>query len=506
MALFGKLFKKSSEPQEQPVETPAPKEPVVLKPAPFNLNDTLRDVANILAMEAQSKRISIVYRVGKNVPSQVIGDRYKLARVLNELIGNAIDFTDKRQDVVVQIRRNVKNEESVELHFEIIDRGVGIDPDAVETILSPMLSSDRPAASFGIEGNGLERARDIIHAMGGSIRMSCLPKEGCHVFFHVQLSAANLREKRHYRLPSRQGVGLKTLVIDDDIGSAKALVPMLEYFRHTVTVAEREALADAGDYDLVMMSSQFWDAKVPGFLDSLPKRPKFVLIESMLRHHGATKEALDFADWLIYKPFTQQFVYEMLAALYTDILKEDPEEAETAEEKPQKADGGAKEAPAEPKADGRNGISPRVDAFLNGGAIGQTGGEYEGSRCLCCKYSHQFFVAADGLEARKNDYGDFVEQLKEVIWKYVKSDKVVGGKIRKGEKEETAEYCKQMKIRLSDLGIYKLACLCDLLEGACREDRDRDVEALNNVFTYILTQTINSLDQFIDQAKYKIRG
>ncbi len=500
MALFGKLFKKET---AAPVETKDPSEyesnpPVVLKQQKFNLNDTLRDVANILAQEAQAKRISIIFRVNKNVPSQVIGDRYKLAAVLNEIIGNAIDFTDKREDVVVQISRNEKNGESLELHFVVRDRGVGITEEAVEEILMPMLTSDKPAEAFGIEGGGLERARDIIHAMKGSLRMRCAPKEGCTVFFHVQLSASDLKEKRHYRLPSKAGVGLKTLVVDDDMGSAKALVPMLEYFRHEVTIGEKKDLRRFKEFDLVMFSSYFWSEDLHAmFGNRAENRPKIVLIESMLKHHKVEDEALNFVDWLIYKPFTQQFVFEMLSALYTDALSSSPESEEAM---------APSESRARKAAEGVETVSPRVEAFLSGSAIEQSTPMGKEGLCICCKYSHQFFVAADGLAHCRNDYAEFVEELKEIIWKYVKADRIIANMLQKGELGEIAEYCKTMKMRLAPLGIYKMACLADLLEDACRHSRTKDMEQLSNALGFVQTQTLSSLDQFIEQSKYKIKG
>jgi len=494
LALFGKLFKKSGETKSTHEEVVAAVEPVVLKPAAFNLNDTLRDVANILSLDAQEKQISIVYRMKKNVPSQVIGDRYKLSRLLTDLIGNAIDFTDKREDVVVQVSRNEKNDESVELHFEVIDYGVGIGEEAVEKMLMPMLTGDMPALQYGIKGSGLQRARDIIHAMQGSIRVTSTPKKGSRFVFHIQLSAPDLTEKRHYRLPNKEGVGLKTLVVENDIGSAKAIVPMLEYFRHEVTVGKVPDLASLAAYDLVLISSEYWnDALFESIQQMGESRPKVVMIESMIKHHKVEDEALNFVDWLIYKPFTQQFVFEMLTALYSDALKNAPEV---------EGKGPENEAPA---ADGISRVSLRVEAFLNGAPIEQTPPVGNEGRCFCCKYAHQLFVATDGLERNNNDYTVFVEQLKEIIWKYVKADKVVAGMIEQGQMEETATFCLQMKDVLADLGAYKLACLGDLLEAASREGRPKDIEALKNAFTFVLSQTISSIDQFIDQSKYKIR-
>jgi len=303
--------------------------------------------------------------------------------------------------------------------------------------LTPMLASDKPAEAFGIEGRGLERARDIVHAMQGSIRMQCLPKEGCRVLFHLQLGAPDLREKRHYRLPSKAGVGLRTLVVDDDSGSANALRPMLEYFRHEVTIGERKDLQHFDGYDLVMFSSYFWSEELHRLLNTRKANsPKIVMIESMLKHHKIEDQALNFVDWLIYKPYTQQFVFEMLSALYSNALSEAPEAEEAAA-------GGAKRAA--PAGDGVETVSPRVEAFLNGTPIEQSVSLGKEGMCICCKYSHQFFVAADGLASCNDDYAEFVEQLKEIIWKYVKADRIIGTMLQKGETESVREYCHTMK-------------------------------------------------------------
>ena len=429
----------------------------------------------------------------KNVPSQVIGDRYKLSRLLTDLLSNAIDYTDKREDVVVQISRNEKNDESVELHFEVIDYGIGMEEKTAAEVLMPMLTSDKPAAAFGIKGSGLQRARDIIHAMQGSIRMTSTPKKGSRFVFHIQIGAPDLKEKRHYRLPNTDGVGRKTLVIDNDMGSTKAVVPMLEYFRHEVTAGTMKELEAMASYDIVMLSSEYWSAAVLQRIEALgDQRPKVVIIESMIKHHDIEDNALDFADWLIYKPFTQQAVFEMLTALYSDALHHAPEVEETM-------------TPNAPRNDGISGVSTCVDAFLNGTVMEHGPAEGKENRSVCGKYAHQFFVATDGLERHRNDYAEFVERLKGLIWKYVKADRIVSGMIDQGNLEETAAFCAQMKQVASDLGVYKLACMGELLEKACRDGHTKDIEALKNALAFVVTQTVSSLDQFIDQAKYKIR-
>lgn len=499
MSLLGKIFKKeksderASGEQESFVAKVSKNDDVELKPIPFNLNDTLRDVANILAMEAQDKRISIIYRLKNNVPSKLIGDRYKFARILTDLIGNAIDFTDKVQDVVVNLSRNEENNEYIELHGEIIDYGIGVDEATVKDVLVPMLRSNKPASHFGIDGEGLERSRDIIHAMQGSITINCTKSKGCKVSFHVRLEAPNMREKRHYRLPTRDGVGLYTLVIDDDVGSGQAVVSMLEYFRHRVTLAEIGALEDAASFDLLLISEKFWNDNVRATLKAMGiKRPKIVLIDNMMEQKHIDEAHLDTVEWLIYKPFTQQAVFEMLAALYTNALAHSPEVEEAAQS-----------LKSAPKEDGKSMLSPTVDAFLKGRTFEVENDDEDG--CHPCRHFHQFFIAADGLKHTDNDYTQFVETLRDTIWKYGKTDRLLASMIERGVQDEAIAHCAQMRERLKQVGIYRLACIADLLESAMRDERLLDRDALMKSLPFALTQTLASVDGFIEQAKYKLK-
>lgn len=473
MAFFSKWFAKRSDSDVEEAGEVALPETVLLKPVRFNLNDTLREVANLLAGEAQEKGISIVYWVDKNVPSVVIGDRYKLGNILTELIGNAIDFTNRREDVAVRIRRNARNKEALELHFEVADAGIGMSEALLEQQVLPMLRSDQSASAFGLGTVGLQRARDIVHAMGGSITMQCREAKGCHVSFYVHFMTPDMKERRHYRLPNYRGVGRKTLVVDDDAGSAHALKLMLEYFRHTVTLGSTDDLAEAGKYDIVMVASAFWSETAA--LQSGEESLHLVVIENMLQPREQSETMPTGAVWRIGKPFTQQAVYEMLLALYSGTSTGMGD--------------GSGQAP-----EGVYRVSRRVGAFLDGERLEEV---------AACEHARRLFAAEEGLHACEENYGRFIDQLQEFIWKYVKADRVVGGMIEKGDWEETAAYCREMQERLLPLGLHRLACCCALLAQACDEGYLKDIEELDGAFGALLVRTIAAIDRFVEEAKYK---
>ncbi len=468
MGLFSKIFNKSSKDTQKSMQNSDNRaEPVKLSASKFNLNNTLRDVANVLAPMALEKKISIIYRVNKDVPSIIIGDRYKLTTLLSELIGNAIDFSDKKESITVNIRRNADNVDALELHFSITDRGVGISEQALNDVITPMLRSDLKASEFGIEGSGLVRAREIVHAMFGSITMSCDLDRGCIVSFYVLLSTPDIKERRHYRLPSKDGIALQSLIIDEDHGTANALESMLEYFQHSVTQAHDVDIDSFEDFDLLFVCAYMLDESMKERLSALRASQsgvKIVIIEEMMNDSSDAQEILELSDWLLYKPTTQQFVFEMLSALYPS--KPTSEEIKGVE--------------------GEESVSKDVEQFLGS------------------DNSVAIFDQEMGLRLYENNYTKLADTLKDIIWKYVKVDKKILSLASHEEYLKLSELCDELHKRLEPVGAIRLAQLALMIKSASERFKVADVESLSSIFSPILAQTITAFDSFMEENKYKI--
>ncbi|MBE9562795.1 MAG: PAS domain S-box protein, partial [Proteobacteria bacterium] len=101
---------------------------LILNVSEFNPRIVIEEVVSLFASSAQSKGLEILCQLPSELPIKLLGDSGRLWQILNNLLGNAIKFTSKGE---VQLRVAILNETSTKivLHFEIIDTGIGIEPE-----------------------------------------------------------------------------------------------------------------------------------------------------------------------------------------------------------------------------------------------------------------------------------------------------------------------------------------------------------------------------------------
>jgi two-component system, OmpR family, aerobic respiration control sensor histidine kinase ArcB len=99
--------------------------PFILKE--FNLEHTLRSILKLESAAAKHKGLDLIIDYPETIPSVVLGDRFRLHRILINLINNAIKFT--QQGYVKVSVRSVKHEKKGEILLEIAveDTGIGIE-------------------------------------------------------------------------------------------------------------------------------------------------------------------------------------------------------------------------------------------------------------------------------------------------------------------------------------------------------------------------------------------
>jgi signal transduction histidine kinase/HAMP domain-containing protein len=131
------------------------------------------EVIDLLEPQAQAKGLALRFEVGDNLPL-LFTDSEKLRRVLINLVGNAVKFTQQGE---VWLRVKLTNAEQIKI--EVQDTGIGMAADHFETIFQPFRQVDSGTSrEFGGTGLGLAITRSLTEMLGGHIGVHSVPGEG----------------------------------------------------------------------------------------------------------------------------------------------------------------------------------------------------------------------------------------------------------------------------------------------------------------------------------------
>lgn len=135
----------------------------------FLIKNCLEEVIDILASKAHEKGLDIFYNIESNVPKQIISDSNKLKRILINLIGNAIKFTEKGE-ITINVGLNYLHKGYCDLLFSVKDTGIGIPEDKRNRVFKSFSQVDSSVSrKFGGSGLGLNISKNIVEAMKGKI-------------------------------------------------------------------------------------------------------------------------------------------------------------------------------------------------------------------------------------------------------------------------------------------------------------------------------------------------
>jgi PAS domain S-box-containing protein len=136
----------------------------------FDLPLALDDVASLVARGAAAKHLNLSWDCDHDVPRGIRGDVGRLRQILLNLLANAVKFTERGSvRVHVSTTRTLDDGRSV-LRFEVIDTGVGLEPEHSERLFEPFSQADASTTrKFGGTGLGLAICARLAEAMGGTI-------------------------------------------------------------------------------------------------------------------------------------------------------------------------------------------------------------------------------------------------------------------------------------------------------------------------------------------------
>ena len=156
--------------------------------------DPRRRIEHCVALhqsKAREKGVHLSLQVGADLPGAVSGDPMRLSQVLNNLVSNALKFTDAG-GVRVVVAAAPPGEGGQALSMSVSDTGIGIAPETQARIFEPFTQADAGTARrAGGTGLGLTISRAICRQMGGDLTVQSRPGEGSTFVARVVLKAAD---------------------------------------------------------------------------------------------------------------------------------------------------------------------------------------------------------------------------------------------------------------------------------------------------------------------------
>jgi signal transduction histidine kinase/CheY-like chemotaxis protein len=153
---------------------------------PFNLLQCVESALAPAVVGAAVKGLSLECQIDADVPAWCVGDASRLKQLLQNLLGNAVKFTDAGS-VSLHVLRD---DASGHLRFQVTDTGVGIESHMLKAIFDPFQQGDPSATRrFGGSGLGLTICRDVARLMQGDVRVESTPGEGSRFMLTLPLPA-----------------------------------------------------------------------------------------------------------------------------------------------------------------------------------------------------------------------------------------------------------------------------------------------------------------------------
>ena len=154
---------------------------------PLNLADMLERVADLFNARIEQKGLSLSIDIAADVPPQVLGDALRLSQVINNLVGNAVKFTE-RGGIRVSVQRTADPER---LRFAVNDTGIGIDLAQQAGLFEAFAQGDSSITRrFGGSGLGLTICKRLVELMQGEIGVASAPGLGSEFWFTARLPVA----------------------------------------------------------------------------------------------------------------------------------------------------------------------------------------------------------------------------------------------------------------------------------------------------------------------------
>ncbi len=300
----------------------------------YNFKQEVETLAKIDSTRIGDKPIDFKYYIAPDIPFEVIGDKGKVKEIINNLLTNAIKYTEKGEiDLVCKCinKDNISN-----IMVSVRDTGRGIKAEDINKLFTKFERLDIERNTT-VEGTGLGLAitKQLVEMMGGKINVQSRFGEGSIFVVQIPQKINVMTDPNYIQVISKKDDNnisfgkKKILIVDDNKLNLKVAERALQDFNFDLTFANNgqeclDKINSGNKYDLILMDIMMPVMSGETALRNLKQIPGFntpVIALTADAVAGAEEKYISegFFSYLS-KPFSKDDIKKKLLIIFKDEI------------------------------------------------------------------------------------------------------------------------------------------------------------------------------------------
>ncbi|MDD5092091.1 MAG: ATP-binding protein [Candidatus Wallbacteria bacterium] len=183
----------------------------------FDLRQVIEEVVSVMGEKCRERKLDINLEVDERIPTHVSGAPFSLRRILMNLVGNAVKFTEKG-GVAISCKVQNTTDDTCNMLFSVKDTGIGIPEEKLKILFLPFTQADETIGrKYGGSGLGLSIIRKLLDVQGGRIWVESVPDQGSIFYFEVPYRLPDHAEIDRFLQADPDSVNNEMPVVDREL-------------------------------------------------------------------------------------------------------------------------------------------------------------------------------------------------------------------------------------------------------------------------------------------------